>query len=109
MAAVEIGQGDYADPVHHNIAVGQHRGYSRSPGEPIPTKDPQSMDEDEYQSLNRLIFNYKAVAEQRIAPHLTYVNAIQTEVILYGAVALDFPREPLPPYPAVGIVMMIKD
>jgi hypothetical protein len=66
----------------------------------------------EDEDLVQLVFegSYHILAEQPIAPHFTWVNAVQTEVILIGPEAeLDFPREPLPPSPAVAIVMTVKD
>src|SRR5438477_9169509 len=74
--------------------------------------DDENRVDDEYQGLVEFVNrgDYQILAEQPVAPHFTWVNAIQTEIILIGAdTDLDFPREPLPPYPAVAVTMMVKD
>lgn len=70
------------------------------------------MDVNEHAQLEMLIWTgqLRALSEQPIAPYFTWVNAVQTEYILFGAdISLDFPRAPLPPSDKVAIVMMVKD
>lgn len=70
------------------------------------------MDDAEYHALLGMIWGgpHEALAEQRIAPELTWVHAVQTQVMMFGGeTALSFPREKLPPYIGVAVIMMVKD